>query len=134
MAARPGAYKEPARRRSTVEVTPPQMHAILNFLQYLVHAALQLMMLVVVVYVVFSWLAYFNVINMRNPTVWRITRMLEQIAEPLLRPFRRIIPTPGGLDLSPLLFLLIVGGVDSYLVPPLFGWLHTLAGPPTTTL
>ncbi|HWF01810.1 MAG TPA: YggT family protein [Caulobacteraceae bacterium] len=110
------------------------MHAILNFTQYLVHAALQIMMLVVVVYVVFSWLAYFNVINMRNQTVWRITRMLEQVAEPLLRPFRRIIPTPGGLDLSPLLFLLLVGGIDSYLVPPFFAWLHTLAGPATTTL
>jgi YggT family protein len=37
-----------------------------------------------------------------------IVRWLRIIVDPILRPFRRILPTLGGIDLSPLLAILII--------------------------
>ena len=105
------------------------MNAILDFLQYLINVALQLMIWIVIAYAIMSWLVAFDVINLRNRTVYRISTLLDSIARPILAPFRRFIPPMGGLDLGPLVFIVLAVGVENYLLPPLFGWLHMLATP-----
>ena len=70
---------------------------LLNFVQWLV-----------IISVVASWLVAFGVINTRNMTVYRILDMLNRATEPMFRPVRRLIPPMGGLDLSPLVVLLII--------------------------
>ncbi|HEX4506248.1 MAG TPA: YggT family protein [Alphaproteobacteria bacterium] len=62
----------------------------------------------VIISVVVSWLVAFGVINTRNPTVYRILDMLNRVTEPVFRPIRRLIPPMGGLDLSPMVLLLII--------------------------
>ncbi len=64
----------------------------------LVHVALRMYFFVVLVYVVISWISP----GVYNP----VTGVLASIAEPLLRPVRRILPAIGGLDLSPLVVLI----------------------------
>ena len=54
---------------------------------------------------IFSWLFAFNVVNPRNSIVSMIGNALYQLTEPVLRPIRRVLPTMGGLDLSPLLVI-----------------------------
>lgn len=54
---------------------------------------------------IFSWLFAFNVVNPRNQIVSTIGNALYQLTEPVLRPIRRVIPTMGGLDLSPLVVI-----------------------------
>ena len=62
----------------------------------------------VVISVVASWLVAFGVINTRNMTVYRILDILNRATDPVFRPIRRLIPPMGGLDLSPLVVLLII--------------------------
>jgi YggT family protein len=104
------------------------MIALINFAEYIVLGLLQLMVLVVVVYAILSWLIAFNVVNLRNNAVWQISRALEAMARPLLRPFQRILPNMGGIDISPILLFLVISGVRTYLVPALFDFLRSLLG------
>ncbi len=63
---------------------------------------------VIIASAVFSWLYAFGVINPRNQVVAMIGRTLYQLTEPLLRPIRRVVPVFGGLDVSPVILLLIL--------------------------
>ncbi|RYX91164.1 MAG: YggT family protein [Comamonadaceae bacterium] len=51
-----------------------------------------------IVYAVLSW------VQGGSP----IYQVIDRLAEPLLRPLRRVIPLVGGVDLSPLAFLVLV--------------------------
>jgi len=48
-----------------------------------------------------------------------IVRFLRQATDPLLVKIRRIVPVMGGLDLSPMVLILIVVFLQSFLVPTL---------------
>ena len=67
-----------------------------------------------------SWLLAFNVINTHNEFVRQLWYVLERITEPLYRPIRRIMPDFGGIDLTPMVVLILLiiirGPVMSYLV------------------
>jgi len=62
----------------------------------------------IIISVVASWLVAFGVINTRNPTVYRILDLLNRATDPIFRPIRRLLPPMGGLDLSPMVVLLVV--------------------------
>lgn len=57
---------------------------------------------------IMSWLIAFDVINLRNDLVKSIWRFLEAVTEPVLRPIRKILPNLGGIDVSPIILLLII--------------------------
>jgi YggT family protein len=67
--------------------------------------------LVIVVYIITSWLRL-----PYSPTLNRIQRFLYDVCEPYLRIFRRLLPSTGPIDLSPLLALLALGVIDRFLV------------------
>lgn len=80
------------------------MRAILD----VILVALDIYVYVIIAMAVFSWLLAFNVVNQRNQAVATIGNMLYQLTEPLLAPIRRRMPTMGGLDLSPIVLLLLI--------------------------
>lgn len=57
---------------------------------------------------ILSWLIAFNVVNTRNPVVSTIGEFLYRITEPVLRPIRNFLPSFGGLDISPIIVILII--------------------------
>lgn len=57
---------------------------------------------------IFSWLYAFNVVNSRNQFVNTIGTFLFRVTEPVLAPIRRILPDLGGIDISPIIVLLII--------------------------
>ena len=57
---------------------------------------------------ILSWLIAFNVVNTRNQFVSSVAEFLYRITEPLLRPIRNILPDLGGLDISPIVLILII--------------------------
>ena len=57
---------------------------------------------------ILSWLVAFNVVNSRNQFVAMIGDFLYRITEPVLRPLRNLLPNLGGLDLSPVVVILII--------------------------
>ena len=70
--------------------------------------ALELYTWCIIVIAIMSWLITFNVINVHNALVRAIWNALNGITEPALRPIRRVLPNLGGLDLSPIVLLLII--------------------------
>lgn len=57
---------------------------------------------------VMSWLVSFNVVNTRNRAVYVINDFLWRVTEPALRPIRRLLPVLGGIDLSPIVLILLL--------------------------
>ena len=86
---------------------------------YFLNPILGLLWFVVIVGVVLSWLVSFNVVNPHNQLVSMIWRMTNTVTEPLLGPIRRILPTLGGMDFSPVVLLLLISFAQGYLVPML---------------
>ena len=75
---------------------------------FLIYSLIQLVIFVVIVNAILSWLIAFDVLNIRNPTVNRILRALDAITDPMLRPIRRFMPNLGGIDISPIVLLLLL--------------------------
>ncbi len=72
---------------------------------------------------VFSWLYAFNVINSSNQFVNSIGRFLYAVTEPVLAPIRRILPNLGGIDVSPIVVLVLIFFLRTFLatsVAPMF--------------
>ncbi len=80
------------------------MNAIFFLVDFVVTAVYWL----VLIYVILSFLVGFNVINLNNDIVRQIYYGINSLVDPMLAPIRRILPTAGGLDFSPLVLLLIV--------------------------
>ncbi len=57
---------------------------------------------------VLSWLIAFNVVNTRNQFVGMVGDFLWRITEPVLRPIRSVMPNLGGIDLSPVVLILLI--------------------------
>ena len=77
--------------------------------------ALNLYTWVLIASAIFSWLYAFNVINSRNQFVNAIGSFLFNVTEPVLRPIRRILPNLGGIDISPIIVLLIIFFIRSFM-------------------
>lgn len=96
------------------------MDVIIGPLFRLLIEVLHIYMWIVIIGVVLSWLVAFNVINVRNPTVRQIVDVLEAITRPILWPLRRFIPPFGGMDITPVLALIIIWAAQEALVPWIF--------------
>ena len=57
---------------------------------------------------VLSWLVAFNVVNTRSPLVANIGEFLYRITEPALRPIRNMLPNLGGIDVSPVILIILL--------------------------
>ena len=57
---------------------------------------------------ILSWLIAFNVVNTRNQFVAAVAEFLYRITEPVLAPIRNMMPNFGGLDISPIIVILII--------------------------
>ncbi len=77
-------------------------------LVWLINALVKLMIWLIIGQAILSWLVAFDVINYRNRFVYSIAHFLDQATRPLLEPFRRIIPSLGGIDVSPIVVILLL--------------------------
>jgi YggT family protein len=75
---------------------------------------------VIVIQAIMSWLIAFNIINTWNDTVRSIWNALKKMTDPIYNPIRRILPDFGGLDLSPLVVLLIIYILMTIILPQLY--------------
>ncbi len=86
--------------------------------------ALQLYTYLIIASAILSWLVAFNVVNTRNEVVRSIWNFLDAVTEPALRPIRRILPNLGGIDISPVILILLIIFIQKlivdYLIPIAF--------------
>jgi len=92
-----------------------------SFLYFIVDGLLGLLVIAIIISAILSWLVAFDVINLRNQVVYSIAHFLDAVTRPILRPFQKIIPPIGGVDITPIIVLLIIQGVRQYLLPLAFG-------------
>lgn len=86
-------------------------------------ALLDVILIVLQVYVwiliaaaVLSWLVAFNVVNPRNQFVAMLGEFLWRITEPALRPIRALLPNLGGIDISPVILILIIFLIENIII------------------
>ncbi|WP_293907680.1 YggT family protein [Phenylobacterium sp.] len=99
-----------------------------SFILYIVGGLLQLLILAIVISAILSWLVAFNVINLRNQSVYNVVSTLEAVTRPIMRPVQRMIPPLGGVDISPIIVILVLQSARSYLLPWIGGLLYPLIG------
>ncbi len=87
----------------------------MNSLVSLIATIIQIYIYVLVASAVLSWLIAFNVVNMRNQFVAMLAESLWRLTEPALRPIRRFMPNMGGIDLSPVVLILLLIFIQSLL-------------------
>jgi YggT family protein len=91
------------------------MFVVNNFFTALgsvVSVALELYMYVVIARALISWV---------NPDPYNpIVQFLEKVTEPALAPLRRLIGWKLGVDVSPILLILIIMFLKEFIVPSLF--------------
>ena len=96
------------------------MRAVLD----VILVVLQIYIWLLIAAAVLSWLLVFNVVNRHNRFVEMIGRLLFQITEPVLRPIRNLMPNLGGLDISPVIVILIIFLIERiiiyYIYPSVF--------------
>jgi YggT family protein len=75
---------------------------------WLIDEILFLYFLVVIIYVILSWLDSFRVINSQNRFVYSVMDFCWRATRPTLDPIRRVLPNLGGLDISPVILILAI--------------------------
>jgi YggT family protein len=88
----------------------------MNALFSLIYLVITWFIYLLIASVVMSWLVAFKVINTQNRFVYQVMTFLYRITEPVLRPIRRVIPNLGGIDISPMVLILVLWFVQRLLI------------------
>ena len=81
---------------------------MLNPFLWLILTVIDIYFWIILATVILSWLVAFNVVNASNPYVRQIGFALKRLTEPLLAPIRRRLPDLGGIDISPIVLLILL--------------------------
>jgi YggT family protein len=87
------------------------MRAILD----VILAVLDIYWFIIIISAVLSWLVAFQVINVRNDFVRTVWETLNKLTEPVLRPIRERLPNFGGIDISPIIVLLLIYFIERFI-------------------
>jgi YggT family protein len=91
---------------------------------WLLDTALSLYVWALIIAAILSLLLAFNVLDSRNRFVWTVADFFHRVTEPVLRPIRRRLPNLGGVDLSPLVLIVLLQALRILLatsIAPAFG-------------
>jgi len=75
---------------------------------YVFNTIVDLYEFVIIIAVVASWLIVFGVLSTRNEMARSLLNLLDALTEPVFRRIRRVVPSIGGLDLSPIIVFIVL--------------------------
>ena len=75
---------------------------------WLIHTMIDIYIWLLIAQAILSWLLAFGVVNRYNRGVAVIGDFLYRVTEPALRPIRAFLPNFGGIDISPIILILIL--------------------------
>ena len=81
-------------------------------ISWLINQIFLLIFIFLFVQAVISWLILFNVINLSHPAARQVVDFLNAVTEPMLRPLRRFVPRLGGVDITPIVLILLLGFIQ----------------------
>ena len=91
----------------------------MGMIAFILNQLIGLYIFVILVTVILSWLISFNVINRHNRAVDAVWRTCVALTEPVMAPVRRLLPNLGGLDISPIIVLVVLQAINGYVIRPL---------------
>ena len=74
----------------------------------LIDTLVTLIVWILIFQVIMSWLIAFNIENTHNRFVWQINYALHKLTNPLLSPIQQILPNLGGIDISPVILIIVL--------------------------
>ena len=83
-------------------------YIVVSGLLQLIHVVLNLVVWAIIINAVLSWLVAFDVVNLRNRFVASVAHFLDAVTGPILAPIQRVIPPLGGVDISPIIAILLI--------------------------
>jgi YggT family protein len=111
-----GRAKDSYISRSSIHKAKQEMIPLINFIAYVIG----LYIWIIIAAAIMSWLIAFGVVNTHNKFVYAVTDFLYRITEPAIAPIRRYMPNLGGIDISPLVLILLLIFIRDVV---LFGWI-----------
>jgi YggT family protein len=84
------------------------MDVVIGPLFWLLDTIITIYIWILIASAILSWLVAFNVVNTHNRFVYLLCDFLHKVTEPALRPIRRVLPNLGGVDLSPVVLILLL--------------------------
>ena len=88
----------------------------MNSLLGLIIQIIDLYKLVLLIYIIVTWLISFNIINTSNRFIYSVMEILYRLSEPSLRLVRKYVPTFGNIDISPIIVYLLLWFIQSLLI------------------
>ena len=80
----------------------------MNSLVILISQITELFIWLLIIQAIMSWLINFGIINTQSNFVNMIGGFLYKVTEPLLRPIRKLLPEFGGVDISPVILIMLL--------------------------
>ena len=77
-------------------------------LLWLIDEIIDLYKIVLIIYIIATWLINFNVINTSNQFVYTAMAFLYRLCEPSLRLVKKYIPNFGNIDISPIIVFILL--------------------------
>jgi YggT family protein len=133
MGIAPGAVKRPPGRRRALAAAPmpgyrrghgsARRRLMGNPFVWLIETLVTIYIWLLIAQAVLSWLLAFGVVNRYNRAVSLIGDFLYRVTEPALRPIRNILPSFGGIDISPIILILLLLFLERFLLYYVVGYL-----------
>lgn len=79
---------------------------------YLISSIISLIDIALIIYIVLNLLISFDILNRNQPIVARVYYAMHRLMEPMLRPIRNVLPDLGGIDISPIVLILILNFIQ----------------------
>ena len=90
----------------------------------LVDSVVTIYIWILIINAILSWLIAFNILNTSNRLVYSLLDVSYKMTDPLLRPIRNFLPNLGGIDISPVVLILLLMFVRNlvfeFLAPTMF--------------
>ena len=99
----------PSKRERLMEFS----EALIRIIGMVINTANMLLIIWFIIGLLFA----FNVVSPRNQFAFAVHDALSKLFEPVLRPIRRVMPDPGAIDFSPMVFILLLNAVSMLLTP-----------------
>lgn len=88
---------------------------------YLINLAFNIYVFIILLQVAVSWLINFEVINASNERAQNLIQLLKKLTDPVYKPIQKYIPPIGGIDITPLIVIILLSIIKSILISILIG-------------
>jgi len=93
------------------------MSILASIIAFFIAPLISLILFIFLIYVVLSWLFILNIVSPNNPTARQVYGILSSVVDPIVAPFRRIIPPLGNFDMGFFFAAMLLYWISRWLLP-----------------